>query len=105
MGVYVKKMKIPKCCAECPLNHDAECYMYNRLVCEEPYTQRADWCPLVEIKPHGRLIDADELSDRLVALSDCEWNQTVGTSWSNAYEEVNGFVEDAQTIIEAEDGT
>ena len=91
MSVLIKGMEMPKCCAECPLNHDAECYPYNRLVCEEPYTKRGDWCPLVEIKPHGRLIDKTELEKEVCAGcdSDC-YGCAIGR---------------APTIIEAEDGT
>ena len=61
MGIYIKGMEMPKCCAECPINHDAECLICNNMVCNEPYTQKADWCPLVEVPPHGRLVDADAL--------------------------------------------
>ena len=95
MSILIKGMKMPK---DKPirivLNPNGQLFIDHGVHFTEYET--------VELQPHGRLIDAEELSDRLVALADCEWNQTVGTSWSNAYEEVNGFVEDAPTIIEAE---
>lgn len=55
-----------------------------------------------ELPPHGRLIDADALSSKLTDLAECEWNQSTGTTWAEAFEEVDGFVQDAPTIIEAE---
>lgn len=61
-----------------------------------------EWLTAIEVPPHGRLIDADELSKKLTELADCKWNQMAKTLWSDAYEEVNGFVEDAPTIIGAE---
>lgn len=31
--------------------------------------ERPSWCPLIEIPPHGRLIDADALVDELIKRS------------------------------------
>ena len=101
MGIYIKGMEMPKCCAECPINHDAECLICNNMVCNEPYTQKADWCPLVEVPPHGRLIDADKLRAEFPHPND----------WRNpnlAYAHLSGIwatIDCAETIIEAEDGT
>ena len=99
MSVIVKGMKMPKCCAECPLNHDAECYLYNRLVCEEPYTQRGDWCPLAEIKPHGRLIDADALRENI------KESRKRQPKIADDYFIVANWLRSAPTIIEREDET
>lgn len=66
MSILIKGMEMPKSCAECPLK-----YFYDESVfCEECGYLTYDWdkkleegryenCPLIEIQPHGRLIDAD----------------------------------------------
>ena len=51
-----------------------------------------------------RLIDADALEDRCSRLARDEWNQSTCTSWGRAYETFESDVEDAPTIIEAEEG-
>ena len=63
MGVYIKGMSMPKNCGECP------CYYYEYKECNaiggrmvfRNATPPTD-CPLVELPPHGRLIDADVLT-------------------------------------------
>lgn len=52
---------------------------------------------------HGRLVDADTLSDRLQNLADDDWNANTTTTWSEAFSECADMVEDAPTIVEAED--
>lgn len=53
MGVYIKDMKKPKSCDQCPIFLWAlpkDCYL------------EIGMCPITEIKtPHGRLIDTDEV--------------------------------------------
>ncbi len=60
MGVYIFDMAMPTSCDACPLR--ASCV--HRIYLE----RRADYCPLVYVPPHGRLIDADALikSDSVV---------------------------------------
>ena len=73
----------------------------------------ADWCPLIEIPPHGRLIDADALMNEFKILqsgreifgmeldsSFLSSGQELSTEWYC----VEDAIEDAPTIIEAEDG-
>ena len=50
MGVYIKDFEMPKNCFICPFK--------NLEICDED-------CPLIEVPPHGRLIDADALEDSL----------------------------------------
>ena len=54
MSVLVKGWTIPKGCADCP----TWCKLY---------LQRREFrhpdCPLIEVPPHGRLIDADAIQD------------------------------------------
>ena len=63
MSVLIKGMEMPKNCDSCPCYYETEgawrdeCQVLRKecAISEE----RPSWCPLVEIPPHGRLIDAD----------------------------------------------
>lgn len=66
MSVLAKGWKMPRDCIVCPFgwngcNHQHD-YVY--------MGERPDDCPLVEIPPHGRLIDADALPDRFDEVRD-----------------------------------
>ena len=61
MSVLIKGMEMPKNCKDCPFSdHEAWCLIpgswRERYYC--PDDERSNDCPLVEIPPHGRLIDA-----------------------------------------------
>lgn len=71
MSVLIKGMEMPKSCEKCPFLDYEEGFCFARGVkgnsgwyeftfCPSGIKDgRADNCPLVEIPPHGRLIDAD----------------------------------------------
>lgn len=71
MSVLIKGMKMPKNCDVCPLIAEADdyhvCYINEQFIpwewvdehSAEQRHPKPSWCPLVEIPPHGRLIDAD----------------------------------------------
>lgn len=72
MSVMIKGMEMPYCCQECDfcrwsnLHQTAACERHGYDPCFEDYSRehlskRAHFCPLVEVKPHGRLIDAEKL--------------------------------------------
>ena len=67
MGIYISGMEMPKSCAGCDFCADGWCYVISADQ-EQPgelsSEKRPDWCPLVEVKPHGRLIDADALWEK-----------------------------------------
>lgn len=96
MSVIVKGMEMPKNCWECSLSDVDDdygrCCLFSGIACLN--IGRQDNCPLVEVPtPHGRLIDADALFDKV-------------TDIGRGYYEVNGVTDedimDATTIIEAE---
>ena len=99
MGVYIKGMKMPKCCDVCKfsgwsnLHQTALCRLYDYKPCFDDFSQeyenkRSNNCPLVEVPtPHGRLIDEDEIT----AYSYLERND----------EEVESL-DEFPTVIEAE---
>ena len=62
MNVLVRGMKMPTCCADCDLHNPfSETPYCRRLLQAIPLDGRLENCPLVEVQPHGRLIDADKL--------------------------------------------
>ena len=100
MSILIKGMKMPKSCEECAL-WDID-HAYCR-VPGVPWTDyfygeaRLDDCPLVEVPPHGRLVDADALKatfcaecNHTITCEDCDIDYHIGRL--------------APTIIEAEEG-
>ena len=67
MSVIVKGMEMPKNCAECKMWSICDCLKefddYESLLyaVDDGDLVRADDCPLIELPPHGRLGDLDEL--------------------------------------------
>ena len=60
MSVLIKGMEMPALCQECDLYIDGACYAkgyrdYQSIM----DMSKPDDCPLIEVPPHGRLIDAD----------------------------------------------
>ena len=55
-------------------------------------------------KDHGRLIDADALETVFKDMAKCEWNQKVfPISWAYAFEDTIDEIDNAPTILEAEE--
>ena len=97
MSVIIKGMEMPKSCAECFLRDGLFCAAsdYKR-ISYGGLDKKEDWCPLAEVKtPHGRLIDADELKKEYP--HDTDWEYPVNTN-----EYVNESIDNALTVIEAE---
>ena len=53
MSVYIKSMMAPRNCEVCDLRNGCEMSM--------PLNKRPFDCPIIELPPHGDLIDRDEL--------------------------------------------
>ena len=100
MSILIKGMEMPMRCADCWLmdGNDGWCSACRgkHLVCDYRYgiKDRPEWCPLVPIPPHGRLIDADALDDVLMKLADNTYTPKVFASWLT-------YEENAPTIIPA----
>lgn len=114
MGIYIKGMEMPKDCPMCPLAHWNKldrltgCEIVKRYIPDNDteYWQsdhRPEWCPLVEVPPHGRLINADapiEVWD----IGQDGAPHTVKTTVSRfILGHLNGAV--PPTVIEAEEAT
>ena len=95
---FIVPMEKPKRCGLCPCFH-AEHPMHCQAVKAHkdkriiaPYgAPIPDWCPLIELPPHGRLIDADELA-----------KHKYENIWTNRLIIDADYLDDALTIIEAE---
>ena len=108
MGVYIKNMEMPSSCDECEL---CTCYVledgteenYRCVITFYPiheFDERHEYCPLVSVPPHGRLIDADALEqDTQKRLLICNKN---GNQFQKPYEVMRAIAL-APTIIEAEE--
>lgn len=59
----------------------------------------------IELPPHGRLIDADALTKMCREMQSIDWNKKAFPySWEHAYEEFENDIDEAPTVIEAENG-
>ena len=98
MSILIKGMEMPSC-NDCPLAGDFKCNLMPSIpaLCKEydiavQNGKRLNNCPLIEIPPHGRLIDADKLKEEFP--HDEDWNYPVNT---NSY--VVETIDQAPTII------
>ena len=111
MSILIKGMEMPKDCVFCPMAHwnkidrltGCEVVGGKRYVHETDTdywesSHRPDWCPLVEVPKHGRLIDADELKANI----HMEGYRGYRARYDGAVTTFN-YINDAPTIIEAEE--
>ena len=114
MSILIRDMEIPKSCDKCrfcvngftdaaPMYECAvQSYENVSVLVEsngEPFDFRPDWCPLVELPPHGRLIDADELKSK---FRHGNGDDDADSAWIST---IRRFITQADTIIEAEGET
>lgn len=88
MSVLIKGMKMPENCRECRFGYDGKCFA------EQPFHRffvgDTHKCPLIELPPHGDLIDRDEQIERA-------WRLNLSTR-----ELIEKMLKTAPTILEAE---
>lgn len=114
MSIVIKGMKIPKHCGECGIEW---CDRWKQLIIAGmsiAKTRPSD-CPLVELPPHGRLIDADALTETTDGVWDCndlyfqpndkicDPNDCKGCKWRETMDCFRRMVKHAPTIIPAEE--
>lgn len=101
MSILIRGMEMPKNCMECPCGHETEgafwdeCSVLAREYEKDADSVRPNWCPLVELPPHGRLGDLDKL---MTEFMDSDLDHLQRDDWK----EVIQIVADAPTVIEAE---
>lgn len=99
MSIIVKGMAMPTSWRDCPFSNGiAQCKLLNMEICDKQLTHRTI-CPLVEVPPHGDLIDRDELSYNRVRLIHPGGN--VG-GWNAVV--MSAAIKDAPVIVPAEEG-
>ena len=105
MGVYIKGMKMPKHCGECAVEW---CNRWKQLIIAgmSIAKSRPSDCPLIEIPPHGRLIDERWLKDAMITtLEALKKNPKMDRQEMHliaAFDTLRCMVEDAPTIIDEE---
>lgn len=113
MSILIKGMEMPQGCASCPYCDrnwsKPKChaksakgrYMAQKLFLN---SRRQDWCPLVEVPKHGRLIDADALAktiaEHVYPVADYFNSRDYGMFWTGGIEKA---INEQSTIIEAEE--
>ena len=115
-GVYIKGMEMPETCYECPCgdNEFYQCcatkerFSYHRDEYGYPDGERQDWCPLISVPDHGRLIDERWLKDAMITtLEALKKNPKMDRQEMHliaAFDTLRVMLEDAPTIIPAEEG-
>jgi len=103
MSILIKGMEMPTDCHNCPLGFGGGCYCgtsADEYMC--PDHGRAEWCPLVPVPPHGRLIDADAFIKRISELVHKAKTDgfDLGAAWYTAFIR---HIELAPIIIPAEE--
>lgn len=101
MSIMVKGMEMPKNCKDCRF----WMLFLGRYLCFAQNVEVSDYtfefmsqnrlpnCPLVEVRPHGKLIDADELLKKVREKADFPSEE-----WCKAIE----CIENAPTVLEEE---
>ena len=120
-GIYIPNNTMPKDCPVCPVSYwsitDGFCGCgivpgkRHAMKTEHGYAEsneKPDWCPLVEVPDHGRLIDADALTviikEYIEEYSDTDENGWHSGKWC-AMKEAEMAINDAPTIRPAEEKT
>ena len=104
MSILIKGMSMPRACYYCHFlfrdkrHNKVYCTVHHEFdkwldISDAPAESRADDCPLIELPPHGRLIDADALMKQIEH----------DTPLSAVFEKtMRRYLHNAPTIIEAE---
>lgn len=111
MSILIKNMRMPETCGDCPLQHSEylECKITHRITWgwadgggTRTLSPAENDCPLAELPPHGRLIDADALKDTLdYYIREAGWSDEINEALTWVRDE---FIDHEPTIIEAEEG-
>ena len=115
MSILIKGMEMPESCYYCPFadgvwQKNKRCLINGKEMPRDgrDVQQNHISCPLIELPPHGRLIDADALDEAFSAIrfdgnNLRHWGDR--PNWCLQGNEVESLIDDAPTIIEAEEKT
>ena len=109
-GIYIPDAETPKRCYDCPACHGAECWANNGAYISDYRKPRPEWCPIVSIPDHGRLIDEVRLTMQIETAKEIQKNEQ--RDFCNAFINngelctewwcVEDMIENAPTIIPAD---
>ena len=104
MGLYIPKKQKPDRCMECAFHHMVGyfhyCWAFEKHTYMDSEWDREKMCPLIDIPPHGRLIDADVLNDSI----NRSYPMTDRVDVHNGYAICQEMIKLLPTIIPAEEG-
>ena len=103
--ILIPNMRKPTSCHICPLASPNVNEQYWLCHLTFKWTEKGNLsqkCPLIEIPPHGRLIDADALSNRL--LGEGIGNLLIHRKQRLTVGDVRTIIENAPTVLEANNG-
>lgn len=101
MGIYIPGLDTPEKCNGCCMNLIGHCLVNEGLYVGRDnleYNSKPDWCPAMNIQPHGRLIDADAFLARNAYFADREF---VNPMYDDTLKDL---IDRADTIIPASGG-
>ena len=96
--LLIKDMKMPKNCFDCPFLRDDFCIVLGYEMRNDQILMGCGSCPLVEVKPHGDLIDRDE------AMAEFADRMCVDDILNGVYEPAVEVLRSAPTVLEAFNG-
>jgi len=128
MSLLIKGMEMPKSCSVCPMlegeSMDGLCHAANKWLDDDEHwtwyvypegdvdDSKPCNCPLIEVPPHGDLIDKDALMD---AIENTDWyhqapnkemvhgaNSAEHQAWYKI-QDIYAAIDNAPTIIQAEE--
>ena len=102
MSILIKGMDMPKNCLECVFYRQTDpVYDYCCISSAAPKGYVPNDCPLIEVPPHGRLIDADKAAKQGWTIS-----RTYSASPTEMVYEAKTMTDEVlPTIIEAEENS
>ena len=100
MDVLIKNMDKPRICRECEINDDGWCQLVEDSVGWDSLYER---CPLIEVPPHGRLGDLDEIMPKLkkIFCTGCPVLKRNERCEDCMIADFYELLEDAPTVLEA----
>lgn len=104
---YIVPQKMPMRCFECGHISSStmdgySCKIANKSLASEHgiNVRRPDWCPLIEIPPHGDLVDRNKLLRRAKKESTYAWKMNLHARTETILNQFIDWLDEAETVIE-----
>ena len=94
MSIFIKGFELPKNCGKCIFRYEYICMLNHEMVFKST-NNRHENCPLIEVPPHGDLIDRRKLPLAFIDITDLPTDRCLPVY-------LQEDVDDAPTIIESE---